>query len=450
MKKAVIAGAIIALIVVGFLFSRGPQPHIVVPPEHLWKIGPLNITSTLMAAWGAMLTLVLIALVGTRSLSLVPGRAQSFVEGIVSFLFDQMEQIAGEHKARVFFPIVATFFLFIIAGNWFALLPFVKAIGLTQDYGVEIFHYVEEYEEKGKPFDKKKEFFAWDVEKSGPFGLVNVGSTDVFKFNIEKGADSQLVLDYYVIALAGKFADFDAVVDGEEFSVEKVSPEHVPPPDLVQAAYTALKAAHEADPGEVPHFVTELDDHGEEGESEHHGVESATLGETFYGIEFPGTRLASIYPFFRPAFSDLNNTLALAICAFFAIEFWGFKFLGFRYLGKFFVNPLKSPIMTFVGLLELLSEFIRVISFAFRLFGNIFAGGVLILIFTFLIPFFVPLTIYGLELFVGFIQAAVFSLLVLVFGSMATEMHGDHDEEQHGGHGHGHAPSHSEGAAQAH
>ena len=81
-----------------------------------------------------------------------------------------------------------------------------------------------------------------------------------------------------------------------------------------------------------------------------------------------------------------------------------------------------------MGLLELLSEFIRVISFAFRLFGNIFAGEVLILMLTFLIPFIIVDLIYGLELFVGFIQAVVFSLLTLVFAMMAVE---HHDEEKH-------------------
>ncbi|MEJ5222571.1 MAG: F0F1 ATP synthase subunit A, partial [Tepidiforma sp.] len=141
--------------------------------------------------------------------------------------------------------------------------------------------------------------------------------------------------------------------------------------------------------------------------------------------------------------------------AFLVIEFWGFQSLGFGYLGKFFINPLKNPILTFVGLLELVSEFIRIISFAFRLFGNIFAGGVLLLILTFLVPFLAPLGIYGLELFVGLIQAVVFAMLVLVFAVGAVEHHGDeeHHEGHEGGHGDGHgapAAHHQPGAVQAH
>lgn len=132
------------------------------------------------------------------------------------------------------------------------------------------------------------------------------------------------------------------------------------------------------------------------------------------------------------------------------IEFWGFQSLGFGYLKKFF--NFSSPIAAFVGLLELLSEFIRVISFAFRLFGNIFAGEVLVLMLTFLMPFLLVDIIYGLELFVGFIQAAVFALLTLVFGVMAIEAHGDDDHHDGSDAGDAHHAAHptTSGAAQAH
>jgi F-type H+-transporting ATPase subunit a len=144
----------------------------------------------------------------------------------------------------------------------------------------------------------------------------------------------------------------------------------------------------------------------------------------------------------------VNNTLALAIVAFVIIEVWGFQTFGLGYLKKFF--NFTSPINAFVGLLELLSEYIRIISFAFRLFGNIFAGEVLVLMLTFLMPFLFVDIIYGLELFVGFIQAAVFALLTLVFGVMAVESHDDSDHhEAHSAEGAG-EPHHQAGAAQAH
>jgi F-type H+-transporting ATPase subunit a len=116
--------------------------------------------------------------------------------------------------------------------------------------------------------------------------------------------------------------------------------------------------------------------------------------------------------------------LALAIIAFLAIEIAGFQALGLRYLSKFFT--LKGfPLGTFVGLLEFVSEIARIISFAFRLFGNLFAGQVLLFVMPFLVPLFLVLPIYGLELFVGMIQGFVFAILTLAFMSQAVESH-DH------------------------
>ncbi len=80
----------------------------------------------------------------------------------------------------------------------------------------------------------------------------------------------------------------------------------------------------------------------------------------------------------------------------------------------------SSPIFFFVGILELISEFSRVISFTFRLFGNIFAGEVLLTVIGFLAPFLAPIPFLGLEIFVGFIQALVFAMLTVTFLSMAT------------------------------
>jgi len=149
-------------------------------------------------------------------------------------------------------------------------------------------------------------------------------------------------------------------------------------------------------------------------------------------------KLISFRPYFRSVNSDLNSPLAIALYAFVAIEFWGLSALGFKYLGKFLAFPpfaKFNPINIFVGTLELISEFIRIISFTFRLFGNIFAGDVLIVFITFLAPFAIPLVFYGLETFVGFIQASVFALLTLVFAVMAVESHDGGEHEAHGAHG---------------
>lgn len=129
-------------------------------------------------------------------------------------------------------------------------------------------------------------------------------------------------------------------------------------------------------------------------------------------------------PYLRPGTADLNTTLALALITVIAIQGMGVSYLGIGYFGKFF--NFSSPIMFFVGILELISEFGRIISFAFRLFGNVFAGEVLLTVISFLVPIIAPMPFYGLEIFVGFIQALVFSLLSVVLYNMATASHDEH------------------------
>ena len=138
-----------------------------------------------------------------------------------------------------------------------------------------------------------------------------------------------------------------------------------------------------------------------------------------------------LIPFIRSTSADLNFTAALAIVSFVAVQFFGVAALGLgRYAGKFFVAPWKKPyfIGSFVGLLEFISEFSKLISFTFRLFGNIFAGEVLLLVVGTLVPYIVPMPFLLLEIFVGFVQALVFSMLTLVFLTGATTAHG---EEEH-------------------
>lgn len=130
-------------------------------------------------------------------------------------------------------------------------------------------------------------------------------------------------------------------------------------------------------------------------------------------------------PILRGATADLNTTLALALFAMAGIQYFGFKTAGVHY-GKRFFN-IGSPIYFFLGLLELVSELSKVVSFAFRLFGNIFAGEVLLAVMAFLMPFIVPLPFLTMELFVGFIQALVFSMLTAVFLSVAVA-HGEHEK----------------------
>lgn len=137
-----------------------------------------------------------------------------------------------------------------------------------------------------------------------------------------------------------------------------------------------------------------------------------------------------LVPLFRSGNADLNMTLALAITTVFSVQIFGIIAIGFFRYGRKFIN-FSNPINFVVGLLELVGEISRIISFSFRLFGNVFAGEVLLTVIAFIVPFIAPLPFYGLELFVGFIQALVFTMLALVFIKSAITDHEVEHAEAH-------------------
>ena len=133
----------------------------------------------------------------------------------------------------------------------------------------------------------------------------------------------------------------------------------------------------------------------------------------------------------RSAGTDLNFPLALALISFVFVEYWGIRSHGLGYFKKFFaiggllrLRP-SGIIDAFVGFLELISEFVRIVSFTFRLFGNMTAGEILVVMITFLVPFVAVEFVFGLELLVGLIQAVIFASLTLVFLSVAVS-HQEH------------------------
>ena len=128
-----------------------------------------------------------------------------------------------------------------------------------------------------------------------------------------------------------------------------------------------------------------------------------------------------VFPFLRSPSSDLHFTLAIAIFSMGFIHFLTIKKLGgIKYLKKFIV--LNNPILFFVGILEAMGEFTKTLSLGIRLFGNLFAGEILLIVISSMISFIVPLPFLGLEIFVGFIQALIFSSLITVFyGFLTTE-----------------------------
>ena len=131
----------------------------------------------------------------------------------------------------------------------------------------------------------------------------------------------------------------------------------------------------------------------------------------------------NLIPIFRNATSDLNLTLALTLISVFATHFFAIRTVGIKeYLGRYFsLNPLNL----FVGLLEIISEVTKLVSLSFRLFGNIFAGEILLLTIGSMAAFILPIPFMALEILVGLVQAMVFSMLTMVFMSILMTPHSE-------------------------
>jgi F-type H+-transporting ATPase subunit a len=321
---------VVALVVLNLLPIPGViLPEISIAAEEVFELFGFPITNTLLATWLTMLILILGSWAITRKMAVVPRRWQGFLEMIVETLYNLVEGATERKWARRFFPIVGSFFLFLVLSNW---------MGLTPLYG------------------------GW-----GPL------------HESEHGQQVKWLNESHTIGL---WVPDDA--NGDEA----------------------------------------------EGANDSHGE-----GETRYALA----------PMFRSAATDLNVTLALALVSVVMTQYFGVKALGAKYFGKFiavggvfraFTKPglgcggriaafFMGLIDIFVGIVETISEFGKILSFSFRLFGNIFAGEVLIGVIAFLIPYLISLPFYGLELFVGFVQALVFMMLSVAFFVTAMSSHGE-------------------------
>jgi F-type H+-transporting ATPase subunit a len=174
------------------------------------------------------------------------------------------------------------------------------------------------------------------------------------------------------------------------------------------------------------------------GAEEVHEEETEAVIEEDIGAEdaeSPGSQQVMIVPIFRAPSSDLNLTVGLAIVSVVLTQIFGFMEQGGAYLRNFFRFDAFSKkgigmgfIDFIVGLIEGVSELFKLISFSFRLFGNIFAGEVVLIVISSLVSLLLILVFFGIEIFVGLIQAFVFFILSLVFFTIATSHHGEHEE----------------------
>ena len=325
----------------GFLSS--PLPHIQLPAESVTADAlflDFKVTNTMIATWVTIVVLLAVSFFATRRMREVPKGLQNLMEAIIEAFLNLVESVAGPGKARRFFPLVMTIFLFIVTANWVGILPGFGTIGRIET-AEEIVRHAEEGGEEVDLGAIKLQVFDGD----GAVGVLLPGS-------LEK--------------------------EGEE------------------------------------------------------AVTAANFHERESDLKEDGKQAGRLVPFLRSANTDVNTTLAIALVAMFMVHFWGFGALGFfGHMGKF-INIRGGPIGMFVGVLELISEVARVISFTFRLFGNMFAGEVLLVAMAFLLPVIGIIPFLGLELFVGLIQAFIFAMLTLVFASMATVGHGaeEHNNSQ--------------------
>lgn len=242
------------------------ENNIVLRAETIISVAGFPITNTLLVSWLTMAILILFSVLATRRMKAVPTGLQNFFEMIVEGGYQMVDDLAHD-KARVFFPYVMTFFLFIITANWLGLFPGFGTLGINKPSGS--------------------------------------------------------------------------------------------------------------------------------------------------GVEF--------IPLFRSINSDLNTTLALALLSAFLTHMYAIRYLGVLDYLKRWVS--LNPIFLFIGLLELVSEVTKIISLSFRLFGNIFAGEVVLSTISSIFAFVIPLPFYFLEIIVGFVQAAVFMMLTLVFMMLLSQKH---------------------------
>jgi F-type H+-transporting ATPase subunit a len=314
-------------------------------------------------------------------------------EGLYGFI----SNIAGEKHSRFIFSFFMTIFLIVLLSNWQALVPGVDSIGFLEP------HLDKETGQPTDGFDVYQGFLGtWSLNGKCPWVSPEAAALLTAEEQQARAANG---------CVSGTGAP---VVEHEEAAVSETT-------NAEAAAEATVAPATEGSVADTEHQVPAEGEVATEGESEHH----FTPGD-------PSVPWV-VLPYVRPASTDLNMTLALALIAVVMTQVLGVQTLGLGYFTKFFnfrtlFNSPLGGIDVAVGLLELIGEFAKILSFSFRLLGNVFAGSVLLFVMSFLVPF-LPWPFFILEFFVGALQAFVFGLLTAIFMSQATASH--HPAEEH-------------------
>jgi F-type H+-transporting ATPase subunit a len=370
-------------------------------------------TNTFVAMLLADAAVIVFALLGWRASKgwtrEVPTRFQSWVELIGGFIYGQVKNFSGTKPlARNWlFPLAATVFVFLLAVNWMKLLPGIESVGVLHcahggfsgypavsigggSYQLYVdsplnagtstthddFHHCEEFKEAGSPKPEK----------------------DALTAAAATMAEEETALVERLTAEGAAEGDIEAQVNALRLELlESIYPH----PTLPIAADDALKGA-------LPYHLV-------------------------------------VTPYVRGGSTDLNLTVGMALIAVIAIQVFGvaaqgpayfMKFINLNALGNLGKKPLGA-IDFVVGIIEIISEIGKIISLAFRLFGNMFAGGILLAVMAFLVAFLLPAVFIGLEVIITTIQALVFAILTIVFSAQAMEGHHG-DDDHHGEHAEAH------------
>lgn len=402
-----------ALITFSVLPSAGVAvglPVISVPGESYSGALPsqdVTLTNTLMAVILADIAVLVFVFLAWRASNgwknENPGRFQAWVELIAEFIYNQAKAFAGTGPLvrSWLFPLGASIFIFLLAVNWMKLLPGVESVGV------------------------------WHCAHEGFSGYpgVQVGN-NAFQLYVDQplyagqGAthtdyeDCHHWLDHgaHIPAVEERNAVADRLFNEE-------------------GALTQQLEAAGASDEEILQQVSELRLHATEELWEHPSF-ALDADELRKGV-IPYVQVVT--PFVRGGSTDLNLTVGLALVAVVAVQIFGVaaqgpgyfqKYINLHALGNLQKKPLGA-IDFVVGLIEIISEIGKIISLAFRLFGNLFAGGILLAVMAFLAALLLPVIFYGLEVIITSIQAYVFAVLTLVFSAQAMTAHHSDDEDHH-------------------
>jgi len=419
----------------------------------------------------------------------VPSRLQSMFEILIGGFRNFLAGIAGDklRTTPLLWPIVATIFFFLLTANYMKLLPGVETVGKMHCTHVGFKGYpMIKVNANGYQLWVDSPLNAGDNQTAeteeachhyfeGEWSRYNFDSAEVIEEAKHNAELAVAAAQTAVTEAETKLAEFHATLPEEGELTEAQEEElHLLEEEVAHAVEEHHKAEREVERQEIRLTASEqifaidqelnslsaitVDPDSEEGKELKAQQDELKQQRDFYNTQMyyptatltftqaqldnpakPAPFLFHITPFVRGPATDLSLTFMLAIMSMVLVQVYGVWALGPAYFEKFINitalgNLGKRPLGAIdfvVGLIEIISEIGKIVSLAFRLFGNLFAGGVALMAVTFLVALLIPGVIYGLELIIGGVQALVFAVLTVVFSVQAQESHHHDDEHDH-------------------